>query len=70
MSNERTCDDCGWAREAKDEEIAYGTHYCKIKKEYIQCYVNCNDYATKSEVLYRGRDYEGGINDDYKEGED
>lgn len=44
MSNECTCDNCLHAREVKDEEIAYGTHWCKSKEEYVQCYINCNDW--------------------------
>ena len=44
MSDEYSCDDCAYAREAINEELAYGTHYCKVKEEYVQCYVNCSDW--------------------------
>jgi len=44
MSNEYTCDDCKRGREVTNKEAGYGTHYCKYKKEFVECYINCNDW--------------------------
>ena len=52
MSNEYTCDDCGFAREVTEDEVEFGTHYCNLKKEFVECYINCKDYISKEEMLY------------------
>lgn len=36
MSNDFGCDTCGYARETEGDEVLSGTHYCKLKKEYIE----------------------------------
>jgi len=41
MSNEFTCDDCRNARETTENEVEFGTHYCRFYKEFVECYINC-----------------------------
>ena len=52
MSNDFGCDTCGYAREANDDEVLLGTHYCKLKKEYIE-YIGwmCDDWIGPKRLL-------------------
>ena len=61
MSDEFTCDSCLHAREVNDDEIIFGTHFCKQGRGFVDCVINCGDWKpSKKEIrtfpkLYGGK---------------
>jgi len=53
MSDEYTCDDCLHAREATDNEIEFGTHFCKIDKKFVERVINCSVWEEKKVETYK-----------------
>ena len=50
MSDEYTCDDCKHAREATDDEIEFGTHFCKLDKKFVERVINCSVWEEKKTI--------------------
>ena len=55
MSNDYGCETCGYARATVGDEVFFGTHYCKLNKEFVECKPFCDQWeGLKDETDYKG----------------